>query len=128
MKIEHLGLYVHDLEGAKRFFETYFQAQANTLYHNPKTGFSSYFMSFSQGARLEIMTRNADLHDVDRSDFPTGYHHLAISLGSKEKVDALTEELRSAGYNVLSGPRTTGDGYYESLVQAFEGNLLELTI
>lgn len=127
MKIEHLGLYVRDLEGARSFFETYFEAQANNRYRNPNTGFSSYFLSFEGGARLEIMTRESDLHPVDRSGFPLGYHHLAISLGSKEKVDDLTKRLEAVGYSVLSGPRTTGDGYYESLVEAFEGNLIELT-
>lgn len=128
MKIEHVGLYVRDLEAARVFFESYFEAKANSLYHNPKTGFSSYFLSFSDGARLEIMTRESDLHEVDSSDFPLGYHHLAIALGSKDKVDALTKKLEEAGYPVLSGPRTTGDGYYESLIQAFEGHLIELTV
>ena len=127
MKIEHLALYVRDLEGAKAFFETYFEAQSNSLYHNPKTGFSSYFLSFADGARLEIMNKAS----VDQSQLPTerlGFIHLAFSLGSKERVDQLTQRLAADGYELLSGPRTTGVGYYESCLLGFEGNMMELTV
>lgn len=127
MKIEHLALYVRDLEGAKAFFETYFEAQSNSLYHNPKTGFSSYFLSFADGARLEIMTKSS----IDQSQLPLehlGFIHLAFSLGSKEKVDQLTQRLVADGYELLSGPRTTGDGYYESCLLGFENNMIELTV
>lgn len=128
MKIEHLGLYVRDLEGARAFFESYFGAASNDLYHNPKTGFRSYFLTFESGARLEIMTREADLQEGSQAPFFTGYHHLAFSLGSREEVDQLTARLKEAGYPVLSGPRVTGDGYYESCIQAFEGHQIELTV
>ncbi|MGZ7144627.1 VOC family protein, partial [Streptococcus pyogenes] len=57
-----------------------------------------------------------------------GFIHLAFSLGSKEKVDLLTERMKADGYELLSGPRTTGDGYYESCLLAFEGNMIELTV
>ena len=127
MKIEHLALYVRDLEGAKAFFETYFEARSNSLYHNPKTGFSSYFLSFADGARLEIMTKAR----VDQSQFPLerlGFIHPAFSLGSKERVDQLTQRLVADGYELLSGPRTTGDGYYESCLLGFEDNMIELTV
>ncbi|CQR25389.1 Glyoxalase/bleomycin resistance protein/dioxygenase [Streptococcus varani] len=127
MKIEHIALYVRDLEGAKAFFEEYFAARSNQLYHNPKTGFSSYFLTFQDGARLEIMNKPS----VDQSDLPVerlGFIHLAFSLGSKEKVDLLTERMKADGYELLSGPRTTGDGYYESCLLAFEGNMIELTV
>ena len=127
MKIEHVALYVNDLEKAKDFFVTYFSAAANADYHNPKTDFRSYFLAFDDGSRLEIMTK-PDL--TDSGDFLNrfGYAHIAFSVGSKEKVDTLTEALKMDGYPVISGPRTTGDGYYESCILGFEGNLIEITV
>ncbi|MET3557048.1 lactoylglutathione lyase [Streptococcus rupicaprae] len=127
MRLEHAALYVIELERAKTFFETYFGAVSGELYHNPKTTFKSYFLSFSEGARLEIMTRD-DLVDLPRELTRIGYAHLAFSLGSKEAVDALTERLIKDGYTHISGPRTTGDGYYESCMLDAEGNQLELTV
>ena len=126
MKIGHAALYVADLEGAKDFFVRFFGGKANAGYHNKTTDFRSYFLSFDGGARLEIMTRPG-LAPAVREDLKTGWAHLAFSAGSREKVDALTETLRLAGYPVLSGPRVTGDGYYESCVRGFEGNLIEIT-
>ena len=126
MKIEHIALYVRDLEGAKDFFIHYFDAKANELYHNPRTDFRSYFLSFADGARLEIMNKPG-LTDGDCTS-RYGYIHIAFSVGSKEKVDALTARLKADGYSVLSGPRTTGDGYYESCVAGFEGNIVEITV
>lgn len=127
MKIDHIALYVNDLEGAKIFFQTFFEAEANEGYHNPRTDFRSYFLTFGDGSRLEIMTK-PDL--TDSGDFLNrfGYAHLAFSTGSKEAVDALTVKLNAAGYPVISGPRTTGDGYYESCILGFEGNLIEITV
>lgn len=127
MKIDHLAMYVADLEGAKNFFIKYFSAQANDLYHNPKTSLKTYFLTFDDGSRLEIMTRD-DLENPEKSLTRTGYIHLAFALGSKEKVDNLTAKLKEDGYQILSGPRTTGDGYYESSVLGFEGNQIEITI
>ena len=127
MKIEHIALYVNDLEGARDFFMKYFNAISNDGYHNKTTDFRSYFLTFSDGARLEIMTRPG-LSDPEKSPLRTGFIHLAFSVGSREAVDALTARLASDGYQVLSGPRTTGDGYYESCVAGFEGNLLEITV
>lgn len=109
MKIEHAALYVRDLEGAKRFFETYFEAKSNQLYHNQKTGLQSYFLSFDEGARLEIMTRKEGLADNNQELLFLGYHHLAFSLGSREKVDELTTRHQEDGYQLLSRPRLTGD-------------------
>lgn len=126
MKIEHIGLFVKDLEKTLEFYENYFSGIAGEKYHNPTTGFQSYFISFENGARLEIATRPEVTGE--NTLFQVGFIHLAFSLGSKEKVDSLTNELREAGYQVLSGPRTTGDGYYESVVLDPEGNQLELTI
>ena len=57
----------------------------------------------------------------------TGYAHIAFSVGSKEKVDELTAQLKADGYEAVSGPRTTGDGYYESCMVAIEGNQIEIT-
>ena len=127
MKIEHIAMYVNDLEAARDFFIKYFGGSSNSGYHNVKTGFRSYFISFDDGSRLEVMTR-PDMDDMRKSAARTGYVHIAFSLGSKEKVDELTEELRNDGYEVISGPRTTGDGYYESCISAFEGNIIELTV
>lgn len=127
MKIEHIALYVNDLEGAKNFFVKYFSAVSNEGYHNRTTDFRSYFLTFDDGARLELMTRPG-LEDPVKSPVRTGFIHLAFSLGSREAVDALTARLASDGFAVLSGPRTTGDGYYESCVTGFEGNLLEITV
>ncbi|MBQ9275379.1 MAG: VOC family protein [Succinivibrio sp.] len=127
MKIEHLALYVNDLEGAREFCERYLQGKSNSMYHNPKTGFRSYFISFADGARLELMTR-PDLVDEAKNQLRTGYAHLCLSVGSKERVDELTARFKEDGFAVVSGPRTTGDGYYESCVEIFEGNLLELTV
>lgn len=127
MKIDHIAMYVNDLEAAKQFFERYFGAVANNLYHNEKTGFRSYFLTFGDGARLEIMNK-PNLDDVVKTLQRTGYIHIAFSVGSKEKVDSLTAQLKEAGYEVISGPRTTGDGYYESCIVAIEGNQIEITV
>ena len=127
MKIEHIALYVQDLEGARDFFVKYFGASANDGYHNPRTDFRSYFLTFDDGARLELMTK-PDL--TDSGDFLNrfGYAHIAISVGSREAVDDLTARLKVDGYAVISGPRTTGDGYYESVILDLEGNQIEITV
>lgn len=125
MKIDHVAMYVWDLEGAKEFFVRFFQAKPNDMYHNPKTGLKTYFLSFDDGSRLEIMNR-PNMKEKPLDIFYQGLIHLSFKLGSKEKVDELTKKLHEAGYEVLSGPRVTGDGYYESCILAFENNLLEL--
>ena len=127
MKIEHIALYVKDLETARSFFVKYLGAKSNEGYHNLKTGFRSQFLSFGDGARLEIMN-NPEMLDFSKEFARTGYEHIAFSVGSKEKVDALTAELKTDGYEVVSGPRTTGDGYYESCIIAIEGNQIEITV
>ena len=127
MKIEHIALYANDLEGARKFFMKYLGAQSNDGYHNPRTNFRSYFLSFDDGARLEIMN-NLEMTDLPKDLVRTGYAHIAFSVGSKEKVDALTAQLKSDGYEIVSGPRTTGDGYYESCIVAIEGNQIEITV
>jgi lactoylglutathione lyase len=129
MKIEHVAIWVKDLEKMKSFYETYFKGKAGNLYHNPAKRFFSYFITFEGGARLELMY-NSDI-DATIQDKPypfVGYAHLAISTGSKEEVNNLTTLLQSQGYPVMNGPRTTGDGYYESVILDPEGNLIEITI
>ena len=126
MKLDHIALYVFDLELAKEFFVKYFEATANDMYHNPRTGLKTYFLTFADGARLEIMQR-PDVRPTSYEPMRQGYIHIAFSVGSKEKVDSLTQRLATDGYNVVSGPRTTGDGYYESCVLGFENNLIEIT-
>lgn len=126
MKIDHIALYVHNLEGAKLFFETYFNGTANDLYHNPRTGLRTYFVKFPNGGRLEIMSR-PEIADEPFNPYRHGLIHIAFSVGSKECVDSLTKELSDAGYEVISGPRTTGDGYYESSIVSYENTIIEIT-
>lgn len=111
----------------KNIFETYLNARANAGYHNPKTDFRSYFLSFDDGARLEIMNK-PQMQDSSKALTQTGYIHIAFSVGSKEKVDELTAKLKEDGYEIISGPRITGDGYYESCVVGIEGNQIEITV
>lgn len=127
MKIEHIGLWVEDIEEMKVFYEKYFGAKSNDSYHNPVKKFTSYFLTFGNGCRLEIMQR-PDISSASRKGETFGYAHLAVSLETKEAVDTLTEKLREDGYQVLDGPRTTGDGYYESVILDPEGNRIEITI
>ena len=126
MRIEHVAMYVNDLEAAKNFFEKYLGASANEVYHNKPTDFRSYFLTFDDGARLEIMNRPG-MDDPEKTLNRTGLIHIAFSVGSKEKVDELTRQLAEDGYEVISGPRTTGDGYYESCVVCIEDNQIEIT-
>lgn len=126
MRIEHIAMYVNDLEAARDFFVKYFHAVSNSGYHNKTTNFRSYFLSFDDGARLEIMNKPA-MEDAEKTFTRTGYIHIAFRVGSKKAVDALTEQMRNDGFQVMSGPRTTGDGYYESCIVGIEGNLIEIT-
>lgn len=127
MRIEHIAMYVNNLEAARAFFVTYLNGHSNDGYHNKTTGFRSYFISFDDGARLEIMNKPG-VADPENTLSRMGYIHIAFSVGSKEQVDALTSKLKADGFEVVSGPRTTGDGYYESCVVAIEGNQIEITI
>lgn len=127
MKIEHIAMNVRDLEGARDFFTAYLGGHSNDGYHNPKTGFRSFFISFEDGARLEIMNK-PNMADSEKALTQTGYVHIAFSVGSKERVDELTALLKKDGYDVVSDPRTTGDGYYESCIIGFEGNQIEITV
>lgn len=126
MGIEHVAMYVNDLEAARDFFVGQLGGRSNDGYRNPRTGFRSFFISFDGGARLELMNK-PKMDDLQKPLNRTGYAHIAFSVGCREKVNAVTENLRRAGYEVVSGPRTTGDGYYESCVVAIEGNQIEIT-
>ena len=127
MKIEHIAMYVNNLDAARDFFVKYLGGISNNGYHNKNTGFRSYFLTFEDGARLEIMNKPGMI-DMDKPINRTGLVHIAFSVGSKEKVDELTEKLKKDGFEILSGPRTTGDGYYESCIVGIEGNQIEITI
>lgn len=125
MKIEHLGLWVHDLEKMKTFYQTMFDAQASALYENHQKGFQSYFLTFTDGARLEIMHQASTLADLA---IQGQYAHLAMSVGSQTAVDQLVAQFQANGLPLLNGPRVTGDGYYEAVVEDPEHNLIELTV
>lgn len=128
MNIEHLAMWVNDLEGMRNFYESQFGAKAGAKYLNPTTDFSSYFLSFTAGARLEIMQKRNITTGGAANNEHLGLIHFAISVGSKAKVDSLTEKLRKDGLHIVGEPRTTGDGYYESIVLDPEGNRIEITV
>ena len=125
--INHIGLFVKDIEATKSFFEKYFGATAGEMYHNPKKSFSSYMLSFGGDAKLEIMTRPA-LAETEGNAGRYGFAHVSLSVGSKEKVDSITQRLMEDGYRHHDGPRTTGDGFYESAILDAEGNIIEITV
>lgn len=128
MKIEHIAIRAQDLESLKEFYVQYFDATVGRKYENAAKGFESYFLHFDAGARLEIMQMaSVSRNTNDPLDLYTGLAHFAISVGSSEQVDELTKTLKSDGYQVLDGPRLTGDGYYESVVLDTEGNRVEIT-
>ena len=128
MQIEHLALWVHDLELMKAFYLTYFDTTAGEKYTNLTNQFVSYFIYFGQGkTRLELMTRPDIQTGVGQRGFAMGLAHFAISVGQKEKVNTLTERLRKDNYTIFKEPRTTGDGYYESVILDPEGNYIEIS-
>jgi lactoylglutathione lyase len=123
--IDHVAVYVHDLNAVRGFYEKYFGALSGEQYHNPSTGLRTYFLSFAAGARLELMTRpGVESNPIEGQ---VGWAHVAFSVGSPATVDELTALLRHDGFSIVSGPRTTGDGYYESCVLDPEGNRVEIT-
>jgi len=126
MRLEHIALWVKDLEKMKSFYSFYFNGEPSEKYTNTVKNFSSYFLEFESGARLEIMNKPGLESTPQRELY--GWAHLAISVGSKEKVDDLTEKLRMDGYTIAGSPRLTGDGYYESVILDPEGNSIEITV
>ena len=122
MKIEHIAIWVKDIDKVSEFYRKYFGGNIHPLYHNPTKQFTSRFVTFDDGARLEVMNNpNVELFHVEQ-------FHVAFSVGSKEKVDLLTKEMSNDGITIVGEPRTTGDGYYESVVLDPEGNRIEITI
>jgi lactoylglutathione lyase len=128
MQIEHLALWVQDLEAMKDFYLNYFDVVSGPKYKNGNKRFTSYFINFGESrTRLELMTDpNIQPYEGKRG-YGMGLAHFAISLGGKDKVDALTERLRKDNFTIFSEPRTTGDGYYESVVLDPEGNYVEIS-
>lgn len=131
MRIEHLAIWANDIEKLRAFYLKYFEAISNERYFNPTKNFQSYFLSFSkeqvgQGCRLELMQKPEIPQNLNPGE-ATGITHFAVSLGSEQAVDALTETLRSDGHRIVGEPRWTGDGYYESVVLDPEGNRIEIT-
>ena len=128
MKIEHIAIWAKDIDKVCDFYHKYFDGEVQPLYHNPTKQFTSRFVTFEGGARLEVMHK-PDLFHVEQ--FPSehlGFTHLSFSVGSKEEVDRLTQKMSDDGIQVVGQPRTTGDGYYESVVLDPEGNRVEVTI
>jgi len=129
MRIEHVAIWTGDLERLKRFYTKHFNCIAGKKYRNESNDFESYFLSFDNGARLEIMQMPSIPNNLN--DLKTQYEgiiHLAISVGSKENVIEITEKLRSDEYTIVSEPQTTGDGYFESCVLDSDGNRVEITV
>lgn len=127
MKIEHIAVWVCDLERMRSFYQKYFNARSNRKYENPQKRFQSYFLTFAGGARLELMQRSDMLKKQTEAVECSGLAHFAVSAGSEKDVEQLTEKLRADGIRVVDGPRRTGDGYYESVILDPEGNRVEIT-
>lgn len=126
MQVEHVAIWAQDIDQLKTFYETYFGARASARYVNPRKQFASYFLEFGAGARLELMQRPGL---ADRAgDEQLGWAHVAMAVGSETAVDQLTQRLLAAGYQLVDGPRRTGDGYYESVILDPEGNRVEITV
>ena len=128
MKIEHVAVWSADIERLRRFYQRYFSAQAGAKYGNKVSGFESYFLTLAGGPRLELMQRPDVRSGSETQEEQLGYAHLAISVGSEEAVDELTRRLEDDGHRRLSGPRRTGDGYYESVILDPDGNRIEITV
>lgn len=127
MHIEHISIWTRQLEAQKNFYETYFSAREGKKYTNPETHFESYFLSFATGARLEIM-QAPDVKTAQNNTRTAGFAHFAMAVGSRDQVDRLTERLEADGYRIVSHPRITGDGYYESVILDPDGNRVEITV
>lgn len=125
MTIEHIAIWTNQLETMKHFYSIYFNGKSNQLYHNPIKGLRTYFISFDSGSRIELMS----MDNIPEAHFQKtiGLAHFAFSVGHKEKVIGLTKQLEQDGFKIVSHPRTTGDGYYESVILDPDGNQVEIT-
>ena len=134
MKIEHVAIWAKDIDKVCAFYRKYFDGVVHPVYHNPAKQFTSRFVTFESGARLEVMHRpdiDADVGTVTSPMFHVehcGLTHLSFSVASKEEVDRLTQKMSDDGIQIVGQPRTTGDGYYESVVLDPEGNRVEVTV
>ena len=165
MKIEHVAIWVNDIDQVCEFYRKYFGGTIQPLYHNPAKQFTSRFVTFDDGARLEVMHRpdierdaktfhvkHSQTEDATKNSFfgisevqqvavaqananttasvagNIGFAHISFSVGSKEEVDRLTRKMSEDGISIVGEPRTTGDGYYESVVLDPEGNRIEITV
>lgn len=124
MKLTHIALWTTQLEELRAFYESYFGGTSGEKYVNPTRGFESYFVRFGDGASLEIMRSTAVNEKAENT--LTGWCHIAFDAESREGVEALTERLRLDGHRIVSEPRMTGDGFYESVVADPDGNLVEI--
>jgi lactoylglutathione lyase len=129
MKIEHVAIWTNNLESLKEFYCTYFEGIANNKYINEKKKFQSYFISFESGARLEIMSKEgiADKSGTDTNTEFIGYAHIAFGVDTMQEVDDKAVQLRNNGFEIISGPRVTGDAYYEFETKDTDGNRIEVT-
>ena len=129
MHIDHIAIWVKDLEKMRIFYEKYFNGKSNEKYRNEKKQFESYFISFDSGARLELM-QMPNIPDLKNNIYEqfTGLTHFAISVGTPDAVNTLTETLNIDGFEIIGQPRWTGDGYYESVILDPEQNRIEITI
>ncbi len=127
MKVEHLAIWTYNLEGMRSFYMHYFDASSGEVYHNHSREYRSYFLTFDGDCRIELMEMPGIPISKDNplKQF-TGLIHFALKLGSKNKVNELTETLRKDGYKIISEPRTTGDGFYESVFLDPDGNRVEI--
>jgi lactoylglutathione lyase len=129
MKIAHIAIWVKDIEMMRAFYELHFSAVAGRKYVNSAKQFESYFLELESGCRIELMHKpSIKTESSSSTEEQSGFAHIAFSVGSKEQVAALTESMRAAGCPIVDGPRTTGDGYFESVVLDPEGNRIEITV
>lgn len=124
MKLHHIAIWTLRLEKQKEFYTRYFGGKSNEKYFNPKTLFESYFISFEDGTSLELMNR-PDVKPTPPERNRVGLTHLAFTFPSQEEVLRFTEQMRAEGYTIASEPRTSGDGYFESVILDPDGNPIE---
>ena len=129
MPIIHIAIWTKDLEKMKDFYVKYFSCKSSKKYTNNKNSFESYFLDFNGETKIELMKKPTIVErDNDYTEQFIGIIHFAVSVGSHKSVCELTDKLRKDGYKVISEPRKTGDGYFESCILDPEGNIIEITI